>query len=103
MEHSYQDIEQLIKKFNSTPNKDDYNTINIWYINTIKQSNNEFLICVYLFLIGANIHQKYIPFTYEQHRQWIEQIRSLILNADSNLRPVRKTYLDFGLKAGYYK
>jgi hypothetical protein len=99
------DIDMLIKRYSSQPNKDDYFIINNWYNDNLNSGlvDQNYLICVYLFLLGANIRQQYIPYTREQNKDWITEIRNLIENADPLQSSQRNIYLNYGTKAGYYK
>jgi hypothetical protein len=99
------DIDQLIKNFNASPSKNDYTIIYDWYTRNSENSNvdSEYLLCVYLFLLGANIKQQYIPFSKDQHRLWVVEITKLIENAELMYQTQRKAYLNFGTRAGYYK
>ncbi len=96
---SRQDIDQLIRKFRANPNNDDYNSINSWYENNVQYfSDREYLTCIYLFLIGANIKHRYKHISYDQHMSYVKEIRELV-DQDTLLKPTRKTYLDFGTKS----
>lgn len=104
MEFNRQDIDEIIKRFNRGPNKDDYMLINSWYMQNINSyPDPEYMLCVYLFLLGANIKNAYIPFTKSDYLDWVNFIRSSIENAETIYKVNRKVYLDFGTKAGFYK
>jgi hypothetical protein len=105
MNFNYQDIDNLIKRYSNNPNKDDYFFINNWYNENLNTGyvDNNYLICVYLFLLGANIRHQYIPYTREQNKDWIAEIRNLIENAEPLHSSQRNIYLNYGTKAGYYK
>jgi hypothetical protein len=97
-------IDELIKKFNQNPNQEDYFIISRWYEdNKNYYQDGEYIICIYLFLLGANIKNRYINFNYEQHKEYIEEIRKLIENTEPVYKMQRKIYLDYGTKSGYYK
>lgn len=54
-------------------------------------------ICLELFLLGANIKYKYIPFTYTEHMTKIKYIKD-ILNSDLSKKIQRVRFLNYGLK-----
>nr|QBK87511.1 MAG: hypothetical protein LCMAC201_04210 [Marseillevirus LCMAC201] len=96
-----QDLDQLIRNFRVQPNRDVYFNIQTWYENNIQDYfDQEYIICVYLFLLGANIKHRYREFTYEQHLDFVKEIRQLIEEADALNKMQRKAYLDFGTKSG---
>ncbi len=96
-----QDIDQLIRNFRAHSNSNDYFNIQTWYENNIQHyPDQEYIICVYLFLLGANIRHRYQDFTYEQHLDFIREIRQTIDGADVLSKAQRKVYLDFGTKSG---
>lgn len=104
MEFNRQDVDEIIKRFNRAPSKDDYMIINNWYIqNTNVYPDSEYMLCVYLFLLGANIKNGYIPFNKSEYLDWVNFIRYNIENAETIYKVNRKVYLDYGTKAGYYK
>lgn len=104
MEFNRKDIDRLIKKFNQAPSKDDYITINFWYSQNVSgHPDPEYMLCVYLFLLGANIKYSYIPFTKSEYLDWVQFIRRSIESAETIHKVNRKVYLDYGTKAGYYK
>jgi len=95
-----EEVDEIIKRHYRTPNRDDYILVSNWY----EEYKNFFfdqnyIICVYLFLLGANIKNSYIPFTRQQNKDWITEIKQIIDNADSLQRLQRKTYLDYGTKS----
>lgn len=99
-----QDIDSMIRNFRERPSADDYHMINNWYNNSVNNNpDREYMICLYLFLQGANLNHRYHPITIETHRELVKQIRDYVENADPLIRPQRKAYLDFGTKSGYYK
>lgn len=94
-----QDVDNIIKNFRVQPSKDNYLAIKNWYENNIYEyPDSEYLICVYLFLLGVNIKKRYEEITYEQHRAWIKEIRELVEEADYFNKTQRKMYLDMGTK-----
>ena len=104
MDFNRKDIDALIKKFHSAPNKDDYLTINYWYTQNVNgYPDPEYMNCVYLFLLGANIKNAYIPFNKSEYLDWVQYIRKMIENTEPIYKVNRKVYLDYGTKAGYYK
>jgi hypothetical protein len=97
-----QDIDQLIRKFRANPNTDDYFNINGWYENNIQYySDQEYMVCVYLFLIGSNIKHRYQEIGYDQHMGYVKEIREIIDGADPLNKSQRIAYLDFGIKSGF--
>jgi len=96
---SENDIDQLIRKYYSSPNPEDYFSISRWYDSNIINNNNDHLKCVYLFLAGANIKKRYTPITYQEHMKHIKDIRALVEEAEPMERHKRKIYLDYGSKA----
>lgn len=99
------DIDLLIKKFRDKPDKDSYDTIKDWYDFNMDNFNieEEYMICIYLFLQGANIKQNYYPISVDEHRDLVVQLRDYIERADPLYKNRRKTYLDYGTKAGFHK
>lgn len=95
------DIDQIIKTFKDVPTRDNYFTVKQWYQQ--QNSDDEYLICVYLFLQGANIKNNFEPLTKEEHRTLIVQLRDFIETAEPLYKARRKAYLDYGSKSGYYK
>ncbi len=96
-----QDLDQLIRNFRVQPNKDVYFNIQTWYENNIRDYfDQEYIICVYLFLLGSNIKHRYQEFTYEQHLDFVKEIRQIVEDADDLTKMQRKAYLDFGTKSG---
>ena len=93
------DIDTLVKRYNSNPNSDDYFIISNWYDNNTNHQDQEYLICIFLFLIGSNIKKRWVPIPYEQHMQYIKRIRELIEDAEPLYKQRRKIYLDYGTKA----
>ena len=101
MEFTRQDVDQLIEQFRNKPDIEVYTLINNWYENNIEHyPDSEYLVCVYLFLVGANIRHKYRQFTYQEHLAYVKEIRELIENASPLNSSQRKVYLDFGTKSG---
>jgi hypothetical protein len=95
------DVDQLVRLFRSKPTADIYFDINKWYENNVQHYiDQEYMICIYLFLLGANIQHRYTNFTYEKHMQWIADIRNTIERADSLVKMQRLAYLEFGTKSG---
>lgn len=103
IDYSRQEIDQLIKRFNKSPNRDDYFLVNTWYSQNTQFPDNEYIICVYLFLLGANIKHNYIQLSRDDYLDAVKNIRIAIENSDTITSIQRKTYLDYGTKAGYYK
>ena len=98
------DIDQIIRIFNEKPTIENYNTVSNWYENNVQyNSHQEYMICIYLFLLGANIRHKYTTFTYDKHMAWIKEIRDLIESSDPLNKAQRKAYLDFGNKSGFFR
>ena len=96
-----QDIDQLIRKFRSNPNADDYNSISTWYESNIQYyPDQEYMVCIYLFLVGANIKHRYRELGYKEQMSLVKEIRDIIDRADTLNKAQRKVYLDFGTKAG---
>ena len=99
-----QDIDTVIKKFYNSPNVDDYNYVQDWYRNnTATYPDREYIMCVYLFLMAANIKQQYNKLTYDVHMKLIRDIRDLLDTGDKQVNVNRKIYFDYGSKAGYYR
>jgi len=99
MELTRQDIDGLIRQFRMQPSEHIYTTIKTWYETNISTfMDQEYIICVYLFLLGANIKKRYEEISYEQHRGYIKEIRDIIEKADPLVKSQRKTYLDYGTK-----
>ena len=104
LELTRQDIDQLIRDFRVNPSSDGYLNINTWYENNVNYySDKEYMICVYLFLLGANIRHRYQEFNYDQHLAFIKEIREIVEGADPLTKTQRKTYLDFGTKSGFHR
>ena len=101
MDLTRQDIDQLIRNFRAHPNSNDYSNIHTWYENNVQYySDQEYMICVYLFLLGANIRHRYQEFNYDQHLEYVKEIRQIIEGADPLSGSQRKVYLDFGTRSG---
>lgn len=97
-----QDIDDIILKFYENPDSDNYNMINNWYENNVHTySDKEYMICVYLFLIGANIKHRYQTISYEEHMELIKEIRQFVEGFEP-LKQTRKVYLDYGSRSGKY-
>jgi|SRR3990172_12209018 len=94
-----QDIDQLIRSFQTVPSETTFSDIADWHRQRFSGQDNEYRICVYLFLVGANIKQHYKPFTYEQHTGWIKEIKELTEVDDNLVAFQRKIYLNYGLKS----
>ena len=104
MELTRQDIDQLVRNFRARPSEDGYTSIKNWYESNVSFNNDqEYMICIYLFLLGANITNRFEDYTYDQHNEFIKDIRNTIETADPLVRSQRKTYLDYGTKGGIYK
>lgn len=94
-----QDIDSLVRQFKTSPSEDIYTTIKQWYENNVRYyGDNEYMVCIYLFLLGANIKHRYTNFTYDEHREYIKEIRDTIEQADPLVKSQRKAYLDYGTK-----
>lgn len=100
MELTRRDIDQIITEFYARPTSDAYFTVNQWYSNNSAYPDNEYLICIYLFLLGANIKNRFTKIEYDQHLQHVKEIRDYVESAITILKPQRKAYLDYGLKSG---
>ncbi len=104
MNFNQQDIDQIVRNFRNEPNIENYQFIDKWYENNVSFSpNQEHMICIYLFLLGANIRYRYKPFTYDQHMEYIKEIRDILQNSDPLNKAQRKAYFDFGNKSGFYR
>lgn len=103
MNISVSELDLRIKKFKEQPTRDDYEIIKEWYSSTPYGIDEEYMICIYLFLQGANIKNKYETLSVDEHRELVVQLRDYIERADPLYRNRRKTYLDYGSKSGYYK
>lgn len=104
MEFNRHDIDEIIKQFYRSPNRDDYMLVNTWYTQNINTyPDSEYMLCVYLFLLGANIKNSFIPFTKSDYLDWVTFIRDSIEKSEPIHKVSRKVYLDYGTKAGYYK
>lgn len=96
---SRQDIDQIIQRYNQHPTADDYFVINQWYgDNNQTFSDQEYIMCVYLFLVGANIKSRYMPISYQDQRRYIKEIREIIEGSSSLNRAQRLVYLNYGSK-----
>lgn len=103
LELTRQDVDQMIRTFRSSPSSDNYFNINTWYENNINyHTDQEYMICVYLFLVGANIRHRYTKIPYDQHMRYVKEIRETIESADALSKSQRKVYLDYGTKSGVY-
>jgi hypothetical protein len=97
-----QDIEQLIQNFNRQPTRELYTEILNWYEEMLRTDyDQEYLTCVYLFLLGANIKQGYQEISKDQHMTQVREIRELVQDAPPLAKTKRKLFLDFGTKAGF--
>ncbi len=95
------DVDQLVRTFRSKPTADTYFSISEWYENNIQyNSDQEYMVCIYLFLLGANIRNRYKEFTYNKHMEWIKEIRDSIEKADPLVKMQRNAYLTYGTKSG---
>ena len=100
MDLTRQDVDQLIKQFQSSPDSDTYNSIHSWYESSVNSfPDQEYLVCVYLFLLGANIKHRYSALSYEQHMAQIKEIKQIIDSGDRLSKLQRKAYLDYGSKS----
>ena len=99
MELTNGDIDQLIRSFRIKPTMDTFMTVKNWYEDNLNYyPDQEYMVCVYVFLLGANIKNRFENFSYDQHRDFIKEIRDTIELADPLVRPRRKAYLDYGTK-----
>lgn len=89
------DIDALIIKYSNRPDLDIYYTINTWYRKNKDVTDAEYSICVYLFLLGANIKNVHEPFGYKDHMRYVKEIHELVDGSS----PLRKKYLDYGIKS----
>ena len=104
MNFDQQDIDQIVRNFRDNPNNENYQFINEWYENNVSvHSNQEYMICIYLFLLGANIRHRYKSFTYDQHMEYIKEIRGILERSDPLNKAQRKAYFDFGNRSGFYR
>ena len=65
--------------------------------------DTDYLTCIYLFLLGANIKHRFQAFSYDQHMSYVKEIRELIDGADPLSRTQHKMYLDYGTKSGQFR
>jgi len=93
------DIDELIKSFPNSPSKQNYDIINDWYQTSQNHQDVEYLTCVYLFLLGANIKHRFIPFDYDKHVDFIREIREIMDVSDNFTKQMRKLYLEYGSKS----
>lgn len=101
MELSRQDVDTMINNFYNRPSQDEYQAISNWYENNLNgYPDKEYLNCLYLFLLGANIRHQFREITREEHNGYIREIRSMIEDATPLSRAQRKVYLDYGTKSG---
>lgn len=102
--YNINEIDNLIINFKNNNNKNTYDIIKEWYNNN-KDNNNEYLnkklSCIYIFLLGANIKNRFYSFTYEEHLKYIKIIREHIEDSTLNNleRLTIKTYLEYGTKS----
>jgi len=95
---SSKDIDELIKNFSNNPTKHNYDIVNNWYQSSQNEDIN-YLTCVYLFLLGANIKHRFIPFDYNKHVDFIREIREIVDVSDNYTKQMRKIYLEYGSKS----
>ena len=101
MELTRQDIDGIIQSFVQDPTAEKYNIVNQWYEDHIQWNTDaEYMICVYLFLLGANIRHRYVQITRDQQLDYIKEIRELVEGCQRILKPQRVMYLDCGSKSG---
>ena len=101
MDLTRNDVDQLVRTFRTNPTADSYFDITKWYENNMQYyKDQEYMICIYLFLLGANIRHRYQQFSYEKHNEWIREIRDIIEKADPLVRGQRYIYLEYGTKSG---
>lgn len=99
MKYTREDIDHFIRTFYKSPSEDIYHTVKDWYETNLEYyPDEEYITCVYLFLLGANQRHLYTKMTKEVYMACIKEIRDLIERTEPLKRPVRKMYLDYGLK-----
>lgn len=99
MAYTKRDIDEMIIAFSRRPSQEVWTFVNKWYAdNQGTFEDQEYIMCVYLFIIGANIHHKYVTFSRDQHMQYVKELKDMILDATPHQRPTRKLYLDYGTK-----
>lgn len=99
-----QTIDHYILQYSKNPTKDNFFLIKNWYEQQNQNySDQEYMLCVYIFLLAANIKKQWIPFDKEQHHSWVKFIRESIELSNPIYKSQRKAYLDYGSKAGFYK
>jgi len=99
MDLSQSELDDLVKDFRKTPDVDTYQTIYNWYLeHKDTYHDNEYLMCIYVWLLGANLKNAFSEFDKQQHNAWIKEIRDLIERANPMYRSRRKTYLDYATK-----
>ncbi len=104
MELTRQDLDQLVRNFREDPSSDGYHNIKTWYeFNANYSPDQEYVVCIYLFLLGANIRHRYHPLTRDEQLAQIKEIRDMIEQADPLVKGQRKTYLDYGSKSGAHR
>lgn len=94
---SRDDIEILIRNFYKNPNINDYYTIKNWYgIRSSQPDPTNFIFYVYIFLLGANMKNRYESYDEDVHRSYITKVRDWTQGSDPESL-IRKGYFDFGL------
>lgn len=107
------DIDGYIRTFSRHPDRSLYDTIGEWYthhINVDPSSSDpeldaqtttpdrDYLVCVYVFLIAANIKHGYQAYESKvDYQRDVSQIRDAITFADQSVQSRRKAYMDAGL------
>jgi hypothetical protein len=99
---SIREIDQMIYEFKSKPSRDTYETVMEWYVQQtmdtadINSQDPEHVMCVYIFLLAANLRHLYTPIGKDEFSDYIVQIRDLVQGAEPIYRGRRKMYLDCG-------
>jgi hypothetical protein len=97
MSFARDDVEAIIRNFYTTPNRQDYQNIKNWYaIRSQTADPTNFVNYVYMFLLGANMKNRFEPYSEEEHTSYVTRVRDLTSGSDPEAR-IRKGYFDFGL------
>lgn len=104
MSFSRDDIESIVRNFYINPNQQDYQHVKEWYNINLSRNNEHtpFLTCIYLFLVGANMKNRYDDYDEDMHRAYITKVRDLTQQQDPESL-IRKGYFDFGVGRKIYK
>lgn len=76
MNYSKDEIGEMIKNFKHAPSKNIFNIVNVWYGQY--HGDDEFKICVLIFLLAGNITHHYYPITSDEQMSIITKITSLL-------------------------